>query len=64
MGNDGGIVWLFVMVLIGGAIYYMLQVSKSKGSDSAGTTLETFLDYVKSIAIKVKSTWKHISEKK
>ena len=37
--------WLIVMVLVGVAIYFMLQVSKSKGSD--GSAMETPLDILK-----------------
>jgi putative membrane protein len=31
-GYGGGFMWLIVLVLVGVVIYFMLQVSKSKGS--------------------------------
>lgn len=37
--------WLIVVVFVGVAIYYMLQVSKSKNSD--GSAIETPLDILK-----------------
>lgn len=44
-GYGGGFMWLIVLVLIGVVIYFLLQVSKSKGSD--GSIIETPLDILK-----------------
>jgi putative membrane protein len=44
-GYGGGFMWLIVVVLAGVAIYFMLQASKSKGSD--GPAAETPLDILK-----------------
>ena len=44
-GYGGGFMWLIVLVLVGVVIYFMLQVSKSKGS--AGPIIETPLDILK-----------------
>ena len=46
-GYGGGTMWLFIVVLVGGAIYYMLQMSKSKGSDGSSSKVETPLDILK-----------------
>ena len=37
--------WLIVLVLVGVVIYYLLQISRSKGSDSS--IVETPLDILK-----------------
>jgi putative membrane protein len=37
--------WLIVLVLVGVVIYYLLQISRSKGSD--GSIIETPLDILK-----------------
>ena len=37
--------WLIVLVLVGVVIYYLLQISRSKGSD--GSIIETPLDIFK-----------------
>jgi len=44
-GYSGGFMWLIVLVLVGVVIYFLLQVSKSKGS--AGSITETPLDILK-----------------
>ena len=44
-GYGGGFMWLIVLVLVGVAVYFLLQVSKSKGSD--GSIIETPLDILK-----------------
>jgi putative membrane protein len=44
-GYGGGFMWLIVLVLVGVVIYFLLQVSKSKGS--AGSIIETPLDILK-----------------
>jgi putative membrane protein len=44
-GYGGGFMWLIVLVLVGVVIYFMLQSSKSKGSD--GSIIETPLDILK-----------------
>ena len=44
-GYDGGFMWLIVLVLVGVVIYFLLQSSKSKGSD--GSIIETPLDILK-----------------
>ena len=44
-GYGGGFMWLIVLVLVGVVIYFMLQVSKSKGS--AGPIIGTPLDILK-----------------
>jgi putative membrane protein len=44
-GYGGGFMWLIVLVLAGVVIYFMLQSSKSKGSD--GSIIETPLDILK-----------------
>ena len=44
-GYGGGFMWLIVLVLVGVVIYFLLQVSKSKGSD--GSIIETPLDILK-----------------
>ncbi len=44
-GYGGGFMWLIVLVLVGVVIYFMLQVSTSKGS--AGPIIETPLDILK-----------------
>ena len=44
-GYGGGFMWLIVLVLVGVAIYFLFQVSKSKGSD--GSIIETPLDILK-----------------
>jgi putative membrane protein len=41
----GGFMWLIVLILIGVGIYFLFQVSKSKGSD--GSINETPLDTLK-----------------
>ena len=44
-GWGGGFMWFIVVVLVGAAIYFTLQVMKSKGSD--GSIIETPLDILK-----------------
>jgi len=44
-GYGGGFMWLIVLVLVGVVIYFLLQASKSKGSD--GSIIETPLDILK-----------------
>jgi putative membrane protein len=44
-GYGGGFMWLIVLVLVGVVIYFLFQVSKSKGSD--GSIIETPLDMLK-----------------
>ena len=44
-GYGGGFMWLIVVVLVGVVIYFLFQVSKSKGSD--GSIIETPLDILK-----------------
>jgi uncharacterized membrane protein len=43
----GGTMWLFTVVLVGGVIYYMLQASKSKGSDGSSSKVENPLGFLK-----------------
>lgn len=42
---DGGFMWLIIAILVGVAIYFLLQQSKSKDSD--GSAIETPLDILK-----------------
>ena len=42
--------WLIVLVLVGVVIYYLLQISRSKGSD--GSIIETPLDILKKHYVK------------
>jgi putative membrane protein len=44
-GYGGGFMWLIIAVLVGVAIYFLLQRSKSKGSD--GSDFQTPLDILK-----------------
>ena len=44
-GYGGGFMWLIVVVLVGVVIYFLLQVSKSKGS--GGSIIETPSDILK-----------------
>lgn len=44
-GYGGGFMWIIVIVLVGVVIYFLLQASKSKGSD--GSVMETPLDILK-----------------
>ena len=44
-GYGGGFMWLIVLVLVGVVIYFLLQVTKSKGSDSS--IIETPIDILK-----------------
>ncbi|HYX07798.1 MAG TPA: SHOCT domain-containing protein [Bacteroidales bacterium] len=44
-GYGGGFMWLIVLVLVGIVIYFLFQISKSKGSD--GSIIETPLDILK-----------------
>ena len=44
-GYGGGFMWLIVLVLVGVVIYFLLQASKSKGSDVSN--IETPLDILK-----------------
>ncbi len=41
----GGLMWLIILALIGVGIYFLVQASKSKSSDSS--TMETPLDILK-----------------
>jgi len=49
-GYGGGFMWLIVLVLVGFVIYFLFQVSKSKGSD--GSIIETPLDILKKLYAK------------
>ncbi len=44
-GYGGGFMWFIILVLVGAGIYFLLQVSKSKISDSP--IIETPLDILK-----------------
>jgi putative membrane protein len=44
-GYGGGFMWLIVLVLVGVVVYFLLQVSKSKGPE--GSIIETPLDILK-----------------
>jgi len=44
-GYGGGLMWLIILVLVGIGVYFLLQVSKSKGSD--GPIIETPSDILK-----------------
>jgi putative membrane protein len=44
-GYGGGFMWIIVLVLVGVVIYFLFQVSKSKGFD--GSIIETPLDILK-----------------
>ena len=44
-GYGGIFMWLIVLVLVGVVIYYLLQISRSKGSD--GSIIKTPLDILK-----------------
>jgi len=44
-GYGGGLVWLIIVILAGVAIYFLLQISKSKGAD--GSDIDTPLDILK-----------------
>jgi len=44
-GYGGGFMWLIIVVLVGVAIYFLLQIKKSKDSDIS--TIETPLDILK-----------------
>jgi len=44
-GYGGIFMWLIVLVLVGVVIYYLLQISRSKGSD--GSIIGTPLDILK-----------------
>jgi putative membrane protein len=44
-GYGGGFMWLIFLALVGVVIYFLLQASKSKGSD--GSIIETPLDILK-----------------
>ena len=44
-GYGGGFMWLAILVLVGVVIYFLLQISKSKGSDDS--VVETSLDILK-----------------
>jgi uncharacterized membrane protein len=44
-GYGGGFMWIIVLVLVGIGGYFLLQVSKSKGSDVSN--IETPLDMLK-----------------
>ena len=44
-GYGGGFMWLIVLILVPVGIYFLLRVSKSKGSD--GPIIETPLDILK-----------------
>ena len=44
-GYGGGLMWLIILVLVGIGVYFLLQVSKSKGSDVSN--IETPLDMLK-----------------
>ena len=37
----GGVIWLLTVALVGGAIYYLRQESKSKSSDGSSAKAET-----------------------
>ena len=44
-GYGGGFMWLIFIALVGFFVYFMLRISKSKGSD--GPIIETPLDILK-----------------
>ena len=44
-GYGGGLMWLIILVLVGVGVYFLLQASKSKGSDVSN--IETPLDMLK-----------------
>jgi putative membrane protein len=44
-GYGGGLMWLIILLLVGIGVYFLLQVSKSKGSDVSN--IETPLDMLK-----------------
>ena len=44
-GYGGAFMWLIVLVLVGVVIYYLLQISRSKGS--GGSIIEPPLDILK-----------------
>ena len=44
-GYGGGFMWLIILALVGVAVFFLLQVSKSKGSD--GPITEKPLDILK-----------------
>jgi putative membrane protein len=44
-GYGGGFMWLIVLALVGVGIYFLLQVTKRKGSDDS--TIVTALDILK-----------------
>ena len=44
-GYGGGLMWLIILVLVGIGVYFLLQVSKSKGTDAS--KVETPLDILK-----------------
>ena len=44
-GYGGGLMWLIILVLVGIGVYFLLQISKSKGSD--GPIIETPSDILK-----------------
>jgi len=47
-GYGGGFMWLIFLALAGVAIYFLVQVSKSKGSGgSGGSVVDTPLDILK-----------------
>jgi len=44
-GYGGGFMWLIALVLVGVVVYFLLQVTKSKGSGSS--IIETPIDILK-----------------
>lgn len=44
-GHGGGLMWLIVLVFVGVILFYLLQASKSKGSDAS--VKETPMDILK-----------------
>jgi putative membrane protein len=44
-GYGGGFMWIIVLVLVGGVVYFLLRASKSKGS--AGSSTQTPSDILR-----------------
>ena len=61
-GYGGGFMWLIIAVLVGVAIYFLLQRSKSKGGD--GSVIETPLDMLKQRYAKGEINEEEFSRKK
>jgi putative membrane protein len=61
-GYGGGFMWIIVLVLVGVVIYFLFQVSKSKGFD--GSIIETPLDILKKRYAKVEIDKEEFDRKK